>query len=240
MLVELFNFSPTLSCLTLLWPFLHHHPTCLFLLLTVVFICAVCKWNILLSLPKITPCCEVLFRQPVTKMSVLWGCMWWQNTTGGSKWRFSLHLPTLPKTQAWWYSCPSQPEYHLYDTSHGTHHSVVQTRGLWLVARPNAQNRKLTAGRSPIQGTTLSLPPCRRWHKGWIISGFGTQWQGHPPTQSLWVAPIWTHLSRQDVTGSYGLSWCYLYSLTCCLPRGHEDDLSIYHPLLLLWDASKT
>lgn len=91
--------------------------------------------------------------------------------------------------------------FHLYVTWR----SSCLTHGIWLKIQRKTQHPDdswpvlTTSGGSDL---VWLLPES---HQHWIISTFGIQCQGFPPTHThthtLWMEPIWDHLNRPDVTG---------------------------------------
>jgi len=99
--------------------------------------------------------------------------------------------------------CPSQQ-----NTTRMTHHVVwelgqMPRTGVWRLAGPWYKG--------PLQLSRLS---CRKCHKGWIIRGFVTQWQG-PPTHTITMSGsnmniglIWIDRTSQ------GASYCISYGIS--------------------------
>lgn len=139
------------------------------LLSTGVFICALCKWNILPSLSRnnnmsiLGVVVQTTSDEEVCPVTL---CVVMKHHSREFTMISFAPPPTKLKPAC---HCPSQPKSHWW---YSAWRWSLGSRGVWLITRPNAQDEALTDGASFIQGITnlvfLAIKvPCGLTHQ-WI------------------------------------------------------------------------
>lgn len=129
---------------------------------------------------------------------------------------FFVLLPTLLGVQAPLLSGPGRRPFYWYVTWRSSCH----THGKWLTIQRKTQHPDSSWQVLTTSGSSNLLLLLSESHQHWIISTFGIQYQGFPPTPALWMEPRWDHLNRPDVTGCLPLCllrlwWYNLYPRWC-------------------------